>query len=175
MARYDASGITISEMREFASFAACEQRYIRRSLDIARARTDAEQRWARDADETRSIRQQIALYAGIASLRQRLPEVEGLDSLEPFMGGLLRISAFDLAQGRITGFSAYRFLYERLLGAEARPWLPGAFCGAAALPMIRPDRRRGLLQSISEAAATAQGWSTRAPVFYPEFVEAEAA
>jgi hypothetical protein len=28
-----------------------------------------------------------------------------------------------------------------------------------------------LLQSISEAAATAPGWSNREPVFYPEWVE----
>ena len=51
MARYDASGLTIAELREFASFAACEQRYIRRSLDIALDRGDAVKRWARDEDE----------------------------------------------------------------------------------------------------------------------------
>jgi hypothetical protein len=28
-----------------------------------------------------------------------------------------------------------------------------------------------LLQSISEAAATAPGWSNREPAFYPEWVE----
>jgi len=28
-----------------------------------------------------------------------------------------------------------------------------------------------LLQSISEAAATAPGWSDREPSFYPEFIE----
>lgn len=175
MARFDASGMTISEMREFASFAPGEQRYIRRSLDIALGRGDAQQRWARTEDEERSIRYQCAIYAEIPMLRQLLRHVEGLDTLEPFIGPLIRLTAYDLEQGRINGFSAYRFLYERLLGAEARPWLPGAFCGAAALPVIRPDRRRHLLQSISEAAATAPGWSTRAPVFYPEFVEAEAA
>lgn len=175
MARFDSSGMTISEMREFASFAACEQRYIRRSLDIALGRGDPQQRWARGSGEVMAIRQQVELYRELPLLRQFLPHVDGLDSLEPFMGSLVRLTAFDLAQDRLTGFSAYRFLYERLLGAEARPWLPGAFCGAAALPLIRSDRRRALLQSISEAAATAQGWSTRAPVFYPEFVEAEAA
>ncbi len=31
----------IAEMREFAGFAPCEQRYIKRSLDIGLARTDA--------------------------------------------------------------------------------------------------------------------------------------
>ena len=42
---------------------------------------------------------------------------------------------------------------------------------AAALPHLHPDRRRSLLQSISESAATAPGWSTREPVFWPEWVE----
>ena len=55
------------------------------------------------------------------------------------------------------------------------PWLPAAFCAAAALPQIRPARRKMLLQSLSEAAATAPGWSDREPCFYPERVEAEAA
>ncbi|MBB4614429.1 hypothetical protein GGR37_002716 [Novosphingobium taihuense] len=167
--------MTISELREFASFAPCEQRYIRRSLDLVRGRGDALRRWARSADEARAIEKQADLYRELPLLRQLLPDVQDLGSLEPFIGPLVRLTAFDLAQNRLTGFSAYRFLYERLLGAEVRPWLPGAFCGAAALPVIRPDRRRDLLQSISEAAATAQGWSKREPVFYPEFVEAEAA
>ena len=42
---------------------------------------------------------------------------------------------------------------------------------AAALPHLHPDRRRLLLQSISESAATAPGWSNRDPVFWPEWVE----
>ena len=50
-----------------------------------------------------------------------------------------------------------------------------AFCAAAALPQIRPARRKVLLQSLSEAAATAPGWSDREPCFYPEKVEAEPA
>ena len=91
------------------------------------------------------------------------------------MGTLLRISAQDLAMERLDSFSAYRFLYERLLGAGVRPFLPAAFCGAAALPTIRPARRRLLLQSLSEAAATAPAWSKREPAFYPEKIEAEAA
>ncbi len=77
----------------------------------------------------------------------------------------------DLGQNRLNSFSAYRFLYERLIGAGSRPWLPGAFCAAASLPHLHPERRRALLQSISEAAATAPGWSTREPTFYPEWVE----
>ena len=100
---------------------------------------------------------------------------QGFDSIEGFVGKLTRVAAFDLAQERIDSFSAFRFLYERLISAEARPWLPSAFCAAAALPQIRPERRKMLLQSISEAAATAPGWSDRAPSFYPEFIEEVAA
>ena len=68
---------------------------------------------------------------------------------------LITLSAFDLGQDRLPNFAAFRFLYERLVGAAARPWLPSAFCAAAALPHLHPDRRRTLLQSISESAATA--------------------
>ncbi|SFP79406.1 hypothetical protein SAMN04488241_107133 [Sphingomonas rubra] len=64
-----------------------------------------------------------------------------------------------------------RFLYERLIGAEVRPWLPAAFCAAAALPHLHPELRRKLLQSISEVAATAVGWSNRQPGFFPHWVE----
>ena len=36
---------------------------------------------------------------------------------------------------------------------------------------VSDEKRRALLQSISEAAATAAGWSNREPTFYPEWVE----
>jgi hypothetical protein len=39
------------------------------------------------------------------------------------------------------------------------------------MPHLDPERRRLLLQSISEAAATAHGWSSREPSFFPEWVE----
>ena len=87
------------------------------------------------------------------------------------MAPLITMTAFDLGQDRLNGFGAYRFLYERLLGSAARPWLPAAFCAAAALPHLHPERRRILLKSISEAAATAPGWSNREPSFFPEWVE----
>ena len=108
---------------------------------------------------------------GCPTLRVMVPDDSGIDAVEPFMAPLISISAFDLGQGRLTTFSAYRFLYERLIGAESRPWLPAAFCAAAALPQLHPDLRRRLLQSISEAAATASGWSNRQPAFYPAWVE----
>lgn len=175
MASTGTASLTINEMREFASFTACEQRYIRRSLDIGLGRQDAFKLWARDAAEVASIRSQYVAYQDLKALRAAMPDEHRLEGVEDFVGKLVRISAFDLAQERLSSFSAYRFLYERLLGAAVRPWLPAAFCGAGALPQIRPDRRKLLLQSISEAAATAPGWSTREPCFYPEWVDKEAA
>jgi len=175
MANIDTASVTIAELREFAGFSNAEQRYIKRSLDIGLGRQDAFKLWPRNPDETAATRSPYVLYQDLKALRGELPEGGGFDGIEQFMGTLIRLTAFDLAQEKLSGFSAYRFLYERLLGADVRPWLPSAFCAAAALPQIRPERRRGLLQSISEAAATAPGWSARAPTFYPEWVEKEAA
>ncbi len=163
--------LTLAELREFASFGAAEQRYIRRSLDVGLGRQDAFRLWGRNEVELASIRSQYLIYQDLKFLRDNVPETGGLVQVEDFMGRLVRMSAFDLAQEKLQSFSAYRFLYERLLGADCRPWLPSGFCAAAALPQIRPCRRKGLLQSISEAAATAPGWSRREPVFFPEWVE----
>ena len=162
---------TINELKEFASFDKGTQRYIRRSLDVGFARRNAIERWGRDPVEAASITAQARIYARLGHLRGHVPDDSGLDAVEPFMAPLVTISAFDLGQNRLSGFPAYRFLYERLLGAAVRPWLPGAFCAAAALPHLHPEKRRKLLQSISEAAATAPGWSNREPVFYPEWVD----
>jgi hypothetical protein len=175
MANITAASLTIAELREFAGFTACEQRYIKRSLDVGLGRQDAFKLWARDAGETASIRAQYVVYQELKCLRGTVPAETGFEAIEAYMGKLLRVAAFDLAQERLSCFSAFRFLYERLLGPEARPFLPSAFCAAAALPQIRPDKRKHLLQSISEAAATAPGWSARAPSFYPEWIEKEAA
>ncbi|HUQ13830.1 MAG TPA: hypothetical protein VM055_06090 [Novosphingobium sp.] len=175
MSNLDTASLTIAELREFAGFSEAEQRYIKRSLDIGLGRQDAFKLWARSPDESASIRTQYVVYQELKTLRRELPDGGGFDGLEGYMGKLMRVTAFDLAQERLSCFSAYRFLYERLLGPDVRPWLPSAFCAAAALPQIRPDRRKDLLQSISEAAATAPGWSARAPTFYPEWVEKEAA
>jgi hypothetical protein len=163
--------MTLAEMKEFAGFAAATQRYIRRSLDIGLDRDDALVRWSRDVVEAASIRAQARLYGRLPELRAAIPDDSGLDSVEPLLGPLLTLTAFDLGQGRLLSFSAYRFLYERLLGANVRPWLPASFCAAAALPHLHPEVRRKLLQSISEAAATASGWSTRQPAFFPYWVE----
>lgn len=163
--------MTLAEMKEFAGFPAATQRYIRRSLDVGLEREDALARWSRDVVEAASIRAQTKIYGRIDHVREFMPDDSGLDAVEPFFAPLVIMSAFDLGQDRLGTFSAYRFLYERLIGASVRPWLPGAFCAAAALPHLHPEKRRILLQSISEAAATAPGWSNREPVFYPEWVE----
>lgn len=163
--------LLISEMKEFASFPKSTQRYVRRALDVAYGRRDAVECWARDECEAAAIRAQARLYKQLDHLRLQVPDDSGLDMIDPFMGMLITVSAFDLGQERLDGFTAYRFLYERLIGASVRPWLPAAFCAAAALPHLHPDRRRILLQSISEGAATAPGWSSREPIFWPEWVE----
>lgn len=175
MAATSTASLTIAEMREFASFEPAEQRYIRRSLDIGLGRQDAFKIWARDAAENAAIRRQYVSYQELKVLRESVPNETGFDAIEGFIGKLTRVAAFDLAQERLDCFSAFRFLYERLLGADSRPWLPSAFCAAAALPQIRPNRRKMLLQSLSEAAATAPGWSDAKPSFFPEFIEQEAA
>lgn len=169
------ASVTIAEMREFAGFSAAEQRYIRRSLDVGLARGDAFLLWGRSPAECLSIRAQYVTYQDLKSLRGALPDQSSLTGIEAVCGKLTRLAAFDLAQGRIESFGAFRFLYERLLGADIRPWLPSAFCAASALPQIAPERRKTLLQSLSEAAATATGWSNREPSFYPEFIEEAAA
>ena len=163
--------LLISEMKEFAGFPKSTQRYIRRSLDVAFGRSDPIDTWARDDVEVASIAAQGRFYKQLDHLRQQIPDDSGLDMIEPFLGMLVTLSAFDLGQDRLPSFAAYRFLYERLLGAGVRPWLPAAFCAASALPHLHPERRRLLLQSISENAATAPGWSSREPVFWPEWVE----
>ena len=166
-----AGDLSIAEIKECASFPAATQRYIRRSLDIGLERDDAIARWSRDMVEETAIRVQAKVYQRLIDIRAHIPDDSGLDALEGFMAPLVAVSAFDLGQDRLPTYAAYRFLSDRLLGAHARPWLPGAFCAAASLPHLHPDKRKLLLQSISEAAATAPGWSAREPRFFPEWVE----
>lgn len=165
------ANLAIGEMREFASFAPCEQRYIKRSLDIGLARCDAFKLWGRSEAENTAIRRQYVAYQDLKALRDLIPADGSIGEVERFIGKAVRMAVFDLEQERIASFSAFRFLYERLLGPEARPYLPGIFCAAAALPLIRPGHRKVLLQSLSEAAATAPAWSDAKPNFYPEFIE----
>lgn len=170
-ARAHSGALALSEMREFATFSKGTQRYIRRSLDVGLNRRDAVKRWSRDIAEAAGIRAQERVYRRLDFVRGHVPDDCGFDAMEPMMAPLVTMTAFDLGQDRLSCFASYRFLYERLVGAHVRPWLPAAFCAAAALPHLHPARRRVLLQSISEAAATAPGWSSREPVFIPDWVE----
>ena len=61
--------LTLVEMKEFASFSAATQRYIRRSLDIGLGRRDAMRRWSRDAGEAASIRAQERIYRRLDHIR----------------------------------------------------------------------------------------------------------
>lgn len=171
VAKQAEGALAVSEMKEFASFPSATQRYLRRSLDVGLDRGDAVNTWARDSIKASSIRAQVRVYGKIGELRDALPDDSSPEAAQDFMSALTSMTAFDLSQERINGFGAYRFLYERLLGAAVRPWLPAAFCAAAAMPNLHPERRRTLLKSISEAAATAPGWSNREPAFYPEWVD----
>lgn len=163
--------LTIAEIKEFASFNAAAQRYIRRSLDVAFDRIDAVTLWSRDGVEAASIQAQKSVYRRLDEIRMLIPDNSSIQDAEPFLAALVSVSAFDLGQGRLDCFAAYRFLYERLISADARPWFPAAFCAAASMPHLPPAARKVLLRSISEAAATAPGWSKRAPSFFPEWVE----
>ncbi|MEY2665012.1 MAG: hypothetical protein RLZZ480_117 [Candidatus Parcubacteria bacterium] len=169
----DKAKFMLAEFREFAAFTPREQRYIKRSIDVAFGDNNPVREWARDPEEERSIRNQDAAYTELKPLKELTAKPFSVGLIPKIMPILTAITAFDLAQDGLQSFNAYRFLYERLLGARSRQWLPGAFCGAAALPHLKPERRKLLLQSISENAATAQGWSEQEPFFFPKWVDKE--
>lgn len=162
----------IAEMKEFATFTPAEQRYIRRSLDVAESGIAAADRWCRNGGEADSISVQARLYRTmIQPIRLSVPDDIDADAAAELMSMRISLASFDLAQARLSSFSAFRFLYERLLGAGVRPWLPSAFLAAAALPGLHPSERKALLGSISAADAAAPGWSIREAAFTPECVE----
>lgn len=162
----------IAEMKEFATLRPAEQRYIRRSLDVAKNPIEASERWSRDHLEKTSIDAQAKIYRILIKIvRGVIPEDSRYDSAAALMGPLVTLSAFDLGEGKLLSFRSYRFLYERLLGASVRPWLPSAFVAAAALPYLHPRQRKTLLGSLTESEAAAAGWSSRRPLFSPEWVD----
>ena len=163
-------------MREFAGFKPREHKYIKLGLEIAKDSNKSEGlfvKWSRNLSETEAIISRQEAYRAVARIKGLNPENFDTRDIRTLLGPLIELSNYDLKQGYLDGFSAYRFLYERLFGSTLRPWLPAAFCAAAAMPNLDPKRRKWLLQSISEAAATAPGWSTREPEFFPEWVEKE--
>lgn len=161
----------IGELMEFAGFAAAEQRFIRRSLDVGLNRSDAKECWARNSVESAEIDAQDRRYRMLDLLRACVPDDIEPEDFEPFMAPLITLSAGDLRDGKLASFEAYRFLYERLIGPEIRPWLVSAFCAAASLPGVHPQLRKQLLQSIPVQDVIAAGWSIQSPQFYPEWVE----
>jgi hypothetical protein len=176
----ESAAYIVAEIREFASFSPAAQRFIKCSLDVGLGRTDAIALWARDDRERISISAQYRQYQALPAIRRCIPADNASERMlcagnAGFMAALLRLTSHDLGHGKLDGFAAYRFLYERLLGASVRPWLPASFCGSAALPQLAPALRKQYLQSISESAATAPGWSPITPTFFPEWVEEEPA
>lgn len=163
--------VIINELREFAGFTAREQRYIRRSLEIAKKSDRVLFHWSRDLNEDVSIQEQMETYAVVNELRTIMPNEFDSGMVGSFMAPLIELTIADLKQDHIDSFSAYRFLYERLFGALVRPWLPSTFLAAAAVPEIVPHRRKLLLQSIKEEEALLPGWTKREPTFIPEWVE----
>lgn len=159
------------EIREFASFTAAEQRYIRRSLDVAAVGPDATDRWARGIYEATNIGHQARNYGAIGELQILLSSDLDPEDTSTVLPALIRISAVDLQNGKLTSFGSYRFLYERLLGPAARPWLLSAFMAAAALPCIHPELRGELFKSVSKRSLREIGWSSREPAFVPQWVE----
>jgi hypothetical protein len=159
------------ELTEFATFTAAEQRYIRRSLEVAFARPHATDRWARSITEEEAISLQAKTYKAMDDITALPPEDIEPDDPSSILLPLIKISSFDLRAGKLTSFAAYRFLYERLLGAAIRPWLMSAFCAAAGMPCVHPELRAELLESIDRRDLAAIGWSTRAAVFFPEWIE----
>lgn len=162
----------IAEMKEFATFTPAEQRYIRRSLEVAATGIAAADRWCRNASEADSITAQARLYRTLLRpIGFSIPDDIDADAATELMQLLMRLAAFDLGQGKLSSFAAFRFLYERMFGPTIRPWLPSAFLAAAALPGLHPAERKALLGSITAGDAGALGWSIRRCSFMPEWVD----
>lgn len=161
----------LAELREFGSFTAAEQRYIRRSLDVAMDGADASAQWARGLEEAADIGRQARAYEAIAEIGSLAPEEVEPNDPQTLLVPLIRISSFDLQGGKLNSFAAYRFLYERLLGASVRPWLISAFSAAAAMPCVHPELRTELLQSVPLRDMAAAAWRTREAIFFPEWIE----
>lgn len=160
--------LILAEMQEFASFPPETQNHIRRSLDVAFAPETALDRWAWSDVEAAGIRAKMHVYGILPVIRGSIPAGDALAAADTFLFGLMSASMFDLSSGGLAAFPHYRFLYERLLGAQIRPWLPSAFAAAAALPHLAPQRRHAL--STSMGGAWTDGWSSREPAFYPEWL-----
>ena len=170
MANTGTASLTIAELREFASFTACEQRYIKRSLDVGLGRQDAFKLWARDADETASIRSQYVAYQELqGAARRRCPSETGFEGdrgLHRQAGPRHRLRPRAGADRRAS--RAYRFLYERLLGAGNPP--VAAERRSAPPPRCRrsaPTAARACSSRSAKPPPPRPAGPTREPCFYP--------
>ena len=161
----------LAELKEFGTFTPAEQRYIRRSLEVAVAGPNAADHWARGIIEAAAIGLQAKAYRLIEEITKVVPDTVEPDDPQSLLVPLIRMTAFDLHDGKLTSFAAYRFLYERLLGPAVRPWLMSAFCAAAAMPCIHPELRAELLMSVEAADMVTAGWPNRQAAFFPEWIE----
>src|SRR5438270_3849263 len=76
----------LSELKEFATFTAAEQRYIRRSLDVASLGSLAAERWSRNGTEQASINAQGGLYRTLLNLaRAAVPDDIAIDAAAEFI------------------------------------------------------------------------------------------
>ena len=74
----DQSSRMLSEMKEFATFTAAEQRFIRRSLDVGLDRRDAAECWARRPVEAAKIADQSKRYRILDLIRACVPDDIGV-------------------------------------------------------------------------------------------------
>jgi hypothetical protein len=127
--------------------------------------------WSRDVVEAASIRAQAKVYSRLDAIRDLVPDDSGLDAVEPFLAPLVTMTAFDLGQDRLSGFGAVSLPLRTAARGGSQAVVAGRVLrgGGAAAPA--PGEAPVFLQSISEAAATAPGWSNREPCFYPEWVD----
>src|SRR4051794_32161987 len=157
-------------MGEFGKLPTAAQRYIRRSVQVWLADTEALASIARTPNEARSIRFQAELYSRIDAVIASIPADDETASVTRFTTLVAPLAAFDLGEQKLESFAAFSFLYERLLGAPARPWLPMIFLMSASLPDLHPGRRLSLLGSLNTDVVTSR-WSTREAQFIPQWLE----
>jgi len=162
-----AGEIMFAEMQEFGSFGIESQRYICRSLDVARSPDVSPANWARNEREAHDVFAQKQAYALLSGIRAALPGTDSAIDAEAFLCPLIALSTFDITCGPIISFSEYRFLYERLLGPMVRPWLASAFLAAASSPHFPAVIRQGLVKSVSSGLT--DRWSAARPEFQPQW------
>lgn len=157
-----------AEMQEFASFSMEAQRYICRSLDVARSPDVSPTDWARSEREAHDVHAQKQAYRLLSGIRAALPGSDGVMDAEAFLFPLISVSTFDIICGPITDFAEYRFLYERLFGPAVRPWLASAFLAAASSPDLPAEVRQALVRSATSGLT--DRWSSAQPTYQPHWL-----